>query len=49
MVTSPEMKYIEAMSKNVADTRFEDFEKATIELAKNCFIDDRTQIQQRRD
>jgi hypothetical protein len=48
MVSSPEMKYFGAMSKNVANTQFEDLYKATIELAKNCVIDDRTQIKQRR-
>ncbi|HEX7475399.1 MAG TPA: MmgE/PrpD family protein, partial [Dehalococcoidales bacterium] len=36
---STESKYIEAISANVANTRFEDFDQATIDLAKNRVID----------
>jgi 2-methylcitrate dehydratase PrpD len=39
VVTSDQNKYIEAMSTNVANTRFENFDQATIELAKNRVID----------
>jgi 2-methylcitrate dehydratase PrpD len=39
MVTSNANKYIEAFSSNVVNTRFEDFDKATVELAKNRVID----------
>ena len=40
MVTSAENnKYIEAFSANVVNTCFEDFDKATVELAKNRVID----------
>ena len=39
MVTSDQNKYIEAISANVVNTRFENFDQATIELAKNRIID----------
>ena len=39
MAVSTESKYIEAISANVANTRFEDFDQATIDLAKNRVID----------
>jgi 2-methylcitrate dehydratase PrpD len=37
--TADSRKYIEALAANIVDTRFEDLDQATVELAKNRVID----------